>query len=177
MRRFETSEKTAKHVCLASYVIEGEKKELDSLFAIMNNIQEQPHKKPCKWGSTWLGYLVMALGEKTKYCFCRGKWSKLQRSGYTLSMTIEIDWAPAYVVMELLKATFPSFRIFYKAEQPCEDIYEKNDADGKYFPEKEFNGESYHITDEKYCRGMALGITFLMQNDFSFDIPRRKDWA
>ena len=73
MRRFETSEKTAKHVCLASYVIEGEKKELDSLFAIMNNIQEQPHKKPCKWGSTWLGYLVMALGEKTKYCFCTNK--------------------------------------------------------------------------------------------------------
>ena len=163
-------------ICNANYVIEGKAQELDRLYQLMKEQEEQPCTENNQWGNTWLGNLVMALGKDPKEYFCKGKWTDLHRGDGTLSMSIEIEWAPAYVMMALLKVTFPSFRIYYKAEQLCERIYEKNDVRGKYFPEKEKDGETYHITNEKYCRKMALVILLLMQNQYTFDFPSKKDW-
>ena len=48
-------------------------------------------------------------------------------------------------------------RIYYKAEEPGCEIYVKNDADGKYFPQTEIDGHTYELmTDEKEQRIIAL---------------------
>jgi len=48
-----------------------------------------------------------------------------------------------------MKATYPSLRFFYKAEEPGCGVYLKNDAEGKYFPETEADGEPFVLMTEE----------------------------
>ena len=122
------------NICATNYVIEGEKKELDALYQKMKGLQGQS-----------LGQLVEALGKNPDEIMCRGDWSDLERHGDTLRMTFETAWTPCYEVTNLLKAVYPSLRIFYKAEEPGCEVYLKNDAEGKYFPETEADGHPFKL--------------------------------
>ena len=126
------------NICITNYVIEGEKKELDALYQKMKKLQGQN-----------LGQLVESLGKKTDEVMCRGEWSNLERQGDTLHVTFETAWTPCYEVTDLLKATYPSLRIFYKAEEPGNGVYLKNDAEGKYFPETESDGHPFELMTEE----------------------------
>jgi hypothetical protein len=64
-------------------------------------------------------------------------------------MTFETAWTPCYEVTNLLKAVYPSLRIFYKAEEPDCEVYLKNDAEGKYFPEAETDGHPFELMTEE----------------------------
>lgn len=126
------------NICITNYVIEGEKKELDALYQTMKEQQENN-----------LGCLVKALGKDPEEVECRGAWTDLERQGDTLRMTFETAWTPCYEVTDLLKATYPSLRIFYKAEEPGNGVYLKNDAEGKYFPETESDGQPFELMTEE----------------------------
>ena len=80
---------------------------------------------------------------------CRGGWTGLVREGDTIRMTFETAWTPCYEVTNLLKAVYPSIRIFYKSEEPGNEVYQKNDAEGKYFPEAEANGHPFDLMTEE----------------------------
>ena len=108
------------NICTTNYVIEGKKEELEALYQKMKELQGQD-----------LGQLVKALGKNPDEVMCRGEWSDLERQGDTLRMTFETAWTPCYEVTQLMKAVYPSLRIFYKAEEPGCEVYLKNDADGK----------------------------------------------
>ena len=57
----------------------------------------------------------------------------------------------------MLKEAYPTLRIYYKAEEPGCEIYLKNDAEGKYFPESETDGHPYELmTEEKEQQSIAL---------------------
>ena len=126
------------NICTTNYVIEGEKKELDALYRKMKELQGQN-----------LGQLVESLGKNPDEVMCRGEWSNLERQGDTLHVTFETAWTPCYEVTDLLKATYPSLRIFYKAEEPDCGVYLKNDAEGKYFPETESDGHAFELMTEE----------------------------
>ena len=126
------------NICTTNYVIEGEKEELDALYQTMKEQQENN-----------LGCLVKALGKNPEEVECRGEWTDLERQGDTLRMTFETAWTPCYEVTDLLKATYPSLRIFYKAEEPGNGVYLKNDAEGKYFPETESDGHPFELMTEE----------------------------
>ena len=126
------------NICITNYVIEGEKKELDTLYQKMKELQGQN-----------LGQLVESLGKTPDEVMCRGEWSNLERQGDTMHVTFETAWTPCYEVTDLLKATYPSLRIFYKAEEPGNGVYLKNDAEGKYFPETESDGHPYELMTEE----------------------------
>ena len=126
------------NICITNYVIEGEKKELDALYQKMKELQSQN-----------LGQLVESLGKNPDEVMCRGEWADLERQGDTLRMTFETAWTPCYEVTDLLKATYPSLRIFYKAEEPGNGVYLKNDAEGKYFPETESDGHAFELMTEE----------------------------
>ena len=126
------------NICTTNYVIEGEKKELDALYEKMKELQGQN-----------LGQLVESLGKNPDEVMCRGEWSNLERQGDTLHVTFETAWTPCYEVTDLLKATYPSLRIFYKAEEPDCGVYLKNDAEGKYFPETESDGHAFELMTEE----------------------------
>ena len=126
------------NICTTNYVIEGEKKELDTLYQKMKELQGQN-----------LGQLVESTGQNPDEVMCRGEWSNLEHQGDTLHVTFETAWAPCYEVTDLLKATYPSLRIFYKAEEPGNGVYLKNDAEGKYFPETESDGHAFELMTEE----------------------------
>ena len=138
------------NICTAYYVIEGEKKELDALYETMTSLQamEQPLVEN-SFGPTWLGCLVKALGKNPEEVLCRGEWMDLERADDTLRVTFETAWTPCYEVAALMKSTYPSLHIYYKAEEPGCEIYVKNDAEGKYFPETESDGQPFELMTEE----------------------------
>lgn len=126
------------NICTTNYVIEGKKEELDALYQKMKELRGQS-----------LGQLVESLGKNPDEVMCRGEWSNLELQGDTLHVTFETAWTPCYEVTDLLKATYPSLRIFYKAEEPDNGVYLKNDAEGKYFPETESDGHAFELMTEE----------------------------
>lgn len=122
------------NICTTNYVIEGKREELDALYQKMKELQGQD-----------LGLLVKALGKNPDEMECRGEWTELVREDETLRMIFETAWTPCYEVTNLLKSVYPSLRIFYKAEEPGNGIYLKNDAEGKYFPETEADGHPFKL--------------------------------
>ena len=138
------------NICTTNYVIEGKKDELDELYRIMKELQdmEQPLVKN-GLGPTWLGCLVKALGKNPEDVLCRGIWIELERQDNRLQMTFETAWTPCYEVTQLMKTIFPSLRIYYKAEEPGCEVYLKNDAEGKYFPETETDGHPFDLMTEE----------------------------
>ncbi len=157
------------NICTAYYVIEGEKKEIDALYETMTSLQamEQP-LVASDFGPTWLGCLVKALGKNPEEILCRGEWMELERIDDTLRMTFETAWTPCYEVTALIKNTYPSLHIYYKAEEPGNEIYVKNDIEGKYFPETEQDGCPYRLMTEeeeqlqvRIIKGLQTGETVL----------------
>ena len=126
------------NICTTNYVIEGKREELDALYQKMEELQGQN-----------LGQLVKALGNNPEEMECRGECTEIIREGDTLRMIFETAWTPCYEVTQLMKAVYPSLRIFYKAEEPGCEVYLKNDADGKYFPETEADGHPFKLMTEK----------------------------
>lgn len=127
------------NICITNCVIEGEKNELDALCQTMKELQEKD-----------LSSLVQKLGKNPEDVECRGEWTDLERQTEILLVTFKTAWTPCYEVMALLKEAYPSFHIFYKADEPGCEVYLKNDAEGKYFPEIETGGHSYELmTEEK----------------------------
>ena len=126
------------NICTTNYVIEGEKEELDALYQTMKEQQENN-----------LGCLVKALGKNPEEVECRGEWTDLERQGDTLCVTFETAWTPCYEVTNLLKTTYPSLRIYYKAVEPGCEVYLKNDAEGKYFPGAEEDGCPFQLMTEE----------------------------
>jgi hypothetical protein len=64
-------------------------------------------------------------------------------------MTFETAWTPCYEVTQLMKEKYPSLRIYYKAKEPGCEVYLKNDAEGKYFPETEADGHPFDLMTEE----------------------------
>ena len=134
------------NICTTNYVIEGKKEELDALYQKMKELQESGASVEY---ATGLGLLVSALGKKPEELECRGGWTGFVREGDTIRMTFETAWTPCYEVTNLLKAVYPSIRIFYKSEEPGNEVYQKNDAESKYFPEAEANGHPFDLMTEE----------------------------
>ena len=134
------------NICTTNYVIEGEKNELDALYETMKKLQESEASVEY---ATGLGLLVEALGKDPNEVMCRGGWTELERKDDTLCVTFETAWTPCYEVTNLLKTTYPSLRIFYKAVEPGCEVYLKTDAEGKYFPETEEDGCPFQLMTEE----------------------------
>jgi len=138
------------NICTTNYVFEGKNEELDALYQKMKELQEmeQPLVKN-GLGPTWLGCLVKALGKNPDDVLCRGIWIELERQDDILLVTFETAWTPCYEVTQLMKTVFPSLQFFYKAEEPGCEVYLKNDAEGKYFPETEADGHPFDLMTEE----------------------------
>ena len=149
------------NICTTNYVIEGEKNELDALYETMKNLQSQG-----------LGQLVKALGKDPDEVMCRGEWSDLERQDDTLRMTFETAWTLCYEVTDLLKSAYPSIRIYYKAVEPGCEVYLKNDAEGKYFPEAEEDGRPFQLMTEEQEQAQVSLIRGI--NDGSVKVEVKK---
>lgn len=149
------------NICTTNYVIEGKKEELDALYQKMKELQGQD-----------LGLLVKALGKNPDEMECRGEWTELVREDETLRMIFETAWTPCYEVTNLLKSVYPSLRIFYKAEEPGNEVYLKNDADGKYFPETEADGHPFKLMTEESEQEQIRLIRAIQEGKIKFDVVK-----
>ena len=149
------------NICTTNYVIEGKREELDALYQKMKELQGQG-----------LGLLVKALGKNPDEMECRGEWTELVREDETFRMIFETAWTPCYEVTNLLKSVYPSLRIFYKAEEPGNEVYLKNDADGKYFPETEADGHPFKLMTEESEQEQIRLIRAIQEGKIKFDVVK-----
>ena len=149
------------NICTTNYVIEGKREELDALYQKMKELQGQD-----------LGLLVKALGKNPDEMECRGEWTELVREDETLRMIFETAWTPCYEITNLLKSVYPSLRIFYKAEEPGNEVYLKNDADGKYFPETEADGHPFKLMTEESEQEQIRLIRAIQEGKIKFDVVK-----
>ena len=139
--------------CVTNYVVEGEKEELDDLYQKMKGLQEM--EQPLVengFGQTWLGRLVQSLGADPEDVGCRGNWDELERCEDTLRFDFWSAWSPSYDVIELLREKYPSLSFFYRAIEPGNRLFQKNDSCGKYFPENIWavmDGDEYFAADKE----------------------------
>ncbi|MBR6283749.1 MAG: hypothetical protein IKR25_05570 [Muribaculaceae bacterium] len=89
------------------------------------------------FGTAWYGNLVTILGGDWNDVYCRGSWSDLRlMSDDVLAWSDETAWGPMIEVFGLIEKTLPGLKVWYMAEEECMEIYETNDQDGIYFPER-----------------------------------------
>ena len=155
------------NICTTDYVFEGEERELNALYNTMNILQNQE--------KDGLDDFVQALGKvPSELLDCRGSWISLERTGDTLRTTIESAWTPRYELHTMLKEAYPTLRIYYKAEEPGCEIYLKNDAEGKYFPESETDGHPYELmTEENEQQSIAL-IKAMKNGEIEVKVTKEK---
>ena len=123
--------------CYSSYVIEGKKKELQSLHSKMKRLEKR--KKSLVengFGKTWLGNLVTRLGGDWQKVYCRGSWSDLDWNGSILRFNTETAWGPMTEVFKFIKNIYPSLEIYYMAEEDGNGVFITNDTEGRYFRDR-----------------------------------------
>ena len=157
------------NICTTNYVIEGKREELDALYETMKKLQDSGASVEY---ATGLGLLVEALDKAPNEVMCRGGWTALEREGDTLRVTFETAWTPCYEVTNLMKATYPSLRFFYKAEEPGCGVYLKNDAEGKYFPETEADGHPFKLMTEESEQEQIRLICAIQEGKIKFDVVK-----
>ena len=123
--------------CYSSYVIEGKKKELQSLYSKMNRLEKRRKSLvENAFGKTWLGNLVTLLEADWNKVYCRGSWSDLEYDGEILRFNTETAWGPMGEVFRLIKKTYPSLHIYYSCEEDGNCVYCSNDVNGRYFHDR-----------------------------------------
>ena len=148
----------------SDYVFEGEKNELDEMEAMLKRLEAMKEEdfpiKDVAWGSTWLGFIVNDMGHDPKEFTTKGAWYNLKRlNENALSIHTESAWDAPDDIIDLFCEKWPSLKFYYYREQPESGIYEKNDAEDKYFPfnyiligevpMKDVNGEEEAIPVEE----------------------------
>lgn len=105
--------------CSSAYVIEGDAKEIKSLYELMKKLEDM--EKPSVengFGTTWLGCLVDALGKDWNDVSCRGEWSCLEMDGEVIRLYTETAWSPCNEVFDLVREKYPSLYYYFQAEEP-----------------------------------------------------------
>ena len=148
--------------CYTSYVIDGKRKEVQSLFSKMNNLENR--KKPLvdnTFGKTWLGCLVNKLGGNWQEVYCRGAWSDLDWNGAILRFNTETAWGPMNEVFKFIKSIYPSLKIYYMAEEDGNGVFITNDAEGHYFRDRyriEYDCDYEYFTTIEGVLGYVSGV-------------------
>ena len=129
---------------LSNYVIEGDKTELDEFEAMLRRLEAMEEKdfpiKDISWGSKWLGFVVNELGEDYTEFNCKGCWNNLKRrSDGVMSIDMDSAWWPPEDLIELIADKWNSFQFYFYREELGSGVFQTNDVDGKYFPQR------YHL--------------------------------
>ena len=137
--------------CFSSYVIEGRKKELQSLHSKMKRLEKR--KKSLVengFGKTWLGNLATRLGGDWQEVYCRGSWSDLDWNGAILRFNTETAWGPMTEVFNFIKSIYPSLEIYYMAEENGNGVFITNDTEGRFFSDRYYLDSDGPVDDHYF---------------------------
>ena len=151
-------------------MIEGNKKEVRSIYSKMNRLERR--KTPLEksdFGITWLGCLVTILGADWKEVYCRGSWNGLDFDGNIVRFNTETANEPMNEVFKLIKSIYPSLKIYYSAEEEGNCIFVTNDEEGKYFTDRyrvETDwGIEYYATIDGVCNHVSNCIKKVVRDE------------
>ena len=124
--------------CCTSMVWTGDKEEIADLYERMQRLENMSEPLvPNGFGTRWLGNLVADLGKDWKDVGCRGTWSFLELlDENTLKFNTETAWYRCTEVDDLIMKKYPSIDITFQCVEGGMVIYETNDEEGRYFPER-----------------------------------------
>lgn len=145
------------NTCIVSYVFEGNKKTLKRISDLIEKAVNKTIPARDNSSHTWQGNVLYELGasfNSTDYIrgfFC----AEASFENGALRFDCEEKWHRGDFA-EILCKKFPSLSVYWIAEEGGCEIYETNDAEGKYFAERYYvdtciNGEyeSEYFTDEE----------------------------
>lgn len=124
------------NICFTQYVVEGEMAELKELYAKMIALENGAAPVVNQEAErTWMGNLVNLLGGDWNNYDCRGDFYNVQldEEKGVLRYTIESKWLELVDLREFIGGRYPSFNIYFRAEEGGCGIYETNDIESKYF--------------------------------------------
>lgn len=123
--------------CDTSYVIEGSKRTLKKIKKVLDDSWNEMLILKENLAPRWEGSILSALNIKIKeHHHIRGF---LETEPIMVNDTIRFHADEAWGrsdFAELLQKKFPSINIYWMAEEPGFEIYETNDENGIYFPDR-----------------------------------------
>lgn len=123
--------------CDTQYKIISKKEEVQDLYSKIQQLQnmEEP-LEPNGFGNLWLGCLVAILGGNWNEIYCRGHIIDFSLNDGVLSIDTETAWSEMQEVRQFIQKVYPSLEIFYYEEEPGWGIYQTNDHDKRFFPQR-----------------------------------------
>lgn len=134
--------------CTNHLVLVGDNKEINQLNDLLTELENKKESFiPNGFGVNWLGCLVNALGGNWEKIRCRGEWYGHHIEDPSESLTndpnkgelhiwIQYAWCACEEVIKFLEQCYPNMQIYYYAEETGCEVYETNDIEGIYFPER-----------------------------------------
>lgn len=130
------------NTCITAYTIIGDKDKVrvihDDLNKLINKKREDKGPKSYMSDSNWLGWIVREiLCEDSDKIACRGMFylGDLSAGDSIFHVDTDTAWEPCRMLFSQLAKKY-DVEIFYCAEELSCGIYETNDAEGKYYPER-----------------------------------------
>jgi len=123
--------------CFTEYRLCGNKGELVDLKEKLDHLNSLPEPLVKNgFGKLWCGCLVSLLGGDWNKTYCRGEIEDYGFFGCTLNMSVMSAWGQLEEWRRFIRSKYPNIRIYYRSEEPGEIIYETNDKEGCFFPER-----------------------------------------
>jgi len=120
--------------CYTSYVIEGYKEELQSLYEKLCSLDNLPEPRDLtSFGKLGLDNVVELFGGDPEQIDCRGELNDTPQLAVVLTFDTMTAWSELNEVWNLVMNRYKTLKYYYRAEEGGSYYYVTNDADGKYF--------------------------------------------
>ena len=147
------------HWAYTQYKIKGSESEVTALYNAIEILnQREESLLPNGFGKLWLGNLVHTLGGDWNKVYCRGQILDYALENGLLQINTETAWGEMSDVRHLIETKYPSLEIYFITEEPGMCIFQKNDATGRYFPERyllDWNDEKNNLYIYEYFNNLA----------------------
>ena len=151
-----------------SYVIKGSESEVAALHKTIKDLEAKKGSYlPNDFGKLWLGNLVSILGGDWEKIYCRGQILDYSLQDGLLKLNVESAWGEMDETRHFLQTVFPSLEIYYQTEEPGMCIFQTNDPDGTFFPEKwllDWCDEKKNLYLYEYFEDLPAVVAYLKEN-------------
>ncbi len=119
-----------------------EKKSVEKLEQLLNELKNNPSRLENGFGSLWLGNVLDAHGIKWEDFHCRGSIVNLGDVEpdfdrlWTLRISQEDAWAPNVDMWEAILEQYDDLHFAYSAFEPEMGLYMTSDEEGRFYPER-----------------------------------------
>lgn len=158
------------------YVFVGDSETIGSLSKAVKDLEsaDTPYIES-DYGHRYIGCLILAFGGTPDLEQCDGEFSRLEINGDVLSLEIVSQFCDSLYLQEIMERLYPTIKCFYFIESKRAGLFQTNDQDGKYFPQRVAvafdDGKSESV---KYFSAYHEAVQWIHAN-FGIVIRKRKD--